>query len=111
MEPSRRGAAPACRVVVSTPAAAGSARGGRSAFGASFFDHLGDAVAVLAGWREGDEFLPGANRRARVLLDLVEDLAPVEQRRQIAGIERQRPLERLERAVDVLGPSPDRHDE
>jgi hypothetical protein len=52
MEPSRRGAANTCRVVVSTPTAfdSGPTRGAtESALGASLFDHLGHAVAVFAG--------------------------------------------------------------
>src|SRR5262249_44843286 len=84
---------------------------GESALRASLRDHLGHAVAVFSRRSDGDVLFPGADGAVLVLLDFIENLAAVEERRQIVGVEREGLVECLERAVDVLGSAADRDNE
>src|SRR3989442_9158235 len=71
-------------------------------------DELFDAGAVLSGGRDGQEFLPGADRLGRILFRIVEHLAAAEQGGRGRRGDRQRPGEGLERRVGVAA---DRDDE
>ena len=74
---------------------------GGSRSGPGVGDHLGDAVAVFAWRRDGEELLPRLDGAGGVLLRFVEDLTAIEQGGGIVRVKSEGLLEGLERAVGV----------
>ena len=85
--------------------------GAESALGLGLANQLRHMVSVLARRRQRDELLPGADRSGHVALGLVEHLPPIEERRQVVRVDRERALEDLERTIGVVGPPAERQDQ
>src|ERR1700693_5123374 len=77
-------------------------------FGPGLLEEHGDALALLTRWRDRDEALPRLDGARVVLLDLVEHLALVQERRAVLRVDLERLVEGLERGVGVAA---HRHDQ
>src|SRR5204863_568037 len=65
-------------------------------------DLLGHAIAILTRRRHGHELLPRCDGAGRTALQIVEDLAAVEERRWIVRIDGERAVEEPEAVIDEL---------